>query len=181
MKILQKTTCSQWNFLKKNYKMHLQILNPVLFCFVLFFPKWMVELLLNVPEGVWVGRHPKIGRGRLKSVLNQLWSSWWMCQDLSCLCRFHTNHVNWKLERGSGHNQPIYHPKGWAVHKFNLAKELENRIDAYKNQGQRRGAPINNLLQPYGWQCLNIFYLKLLEIWKGGFLMAPGWSIIAFF
>lgn len=30
----------------------------------------------------------------------------------SCLRGLHTNHVNWKLEGGNGHNQQIYHPKG---------------------------------------------------------------------
>lgn len=138
-----------------------------------------IELLLNAPKGVWGGKWQKSGRGLPKSVLTQLLSCKMKCQDPGCLCRFHSNHVNWKLERGNGHNQHIHHPKGWAVHKFNPAKELENRIDAYMNQGQRRGASLNNLLQPDGWQCLNIFYLKLLEIWKGGFLLASGWGIVA--
>lgn len=31
-------------------------------------------------------------------------------------------------------------------------------------RGGGEGGPLNNLLQPDGWECLNIFYLKLLEI-----------------
>lgn len=85
-------------------------------------------------------------------------------RSISCLAGFHTNHVNWKLEGGNSHNQQIYHPKGRAVHKFSPAKELGNRIDAYKNQGRGGETSPKNLSQADGWKCLNIFYSKLLEI-----------------
>lgn len=162
-------------FLKKIHKLHLWILN------LFFFSKWteMIWSYCSTPQKVCDRETTK----KREAAWSRCWLSCraarWKYQDLSRLRRLRTNHINWKLERGNGHNPHIYHPEGWSVHKFNPAKELENKIDAYKKSGTGKwgeGASLNDLLQPDGWESFNIFYLKLFEIWKGSSFLAPGWS-----
>lgn len=94
-----------------------------------------MELLLNSAKGVWWGTDQGAGGGPGSLCWLSCKAPRWKYQGPSRLRRLHTNHINWKLERGNGHNPHIYHPKGWSVHKFNPAKELENKMDAYKKSG----------------------------------------------
>lgn len=131
------------------------------------------ELLLNAPRGVWAGNGAQSGRGQG----NLCWFSYWALRGKvwrpSCLCTFRTNHVNWKLERGNGHNQHIYHPEGWAFHKFSPAKELENRIDACKNPGWGRGPS----KQPFAAIWLGVLEHILFEAIRNMKRRLPSWPL----
>lgn len=104
-------------------------------CFFLPTDGKNTEPLLSAPEGVCIGKQEEweADAGPTATELRATASG------PECLYRFPTDHIHWRLESGNGHNQHIYHPKGPAVHKFNPAKELENKIDDYKEPGREGG------------------------------------------
>lgn len=77
------------------------------------------------------------------------------------------------------HSIPIMLIGNWKEEMVTINTFITQRAEYFINLIQQRnwkiglmpvrirggeGAPLNNLLQPYGWDCWQIFYLELLEI-----------------